>query len=362
MNKIILNLKGLYNIAKKSNSNFELDGDILKQKIIPKWMEKQIEKDLQPFVREKIDSEKMQQTIQNLKKIKKNKPQIIHIKIYKNNISLKKIMPVKFHPRFIRFINFLNSCLKVINFPDVEFLYSIDDLYEDANWLKNIHVPIFVISKTKENKQVVLFPHIEWFSQNSLLLHKITQNNKRYEWENKKSQAYWTGSSSGNQKTMEDNLRYKVIKQAKDYRNILKADFSSLCQWDIKMKKRFLQKFSLIQGLLPFEQIQYKYLLALDGNAFPGSFFWQLFSNSVILKNRSDYLEWYYSALEPNKHFMEFSCEDNDLIKKINFLRNNDKKAREMAHHSIDFAQNNLSNDMIVVYIYKLLEAYANIN
>ncbi|KKL85261.1 hypothetical protein LCGC14_1956520, partial [marine sediment metagenome] len=122
-------------------------------------------------------------------------------------------------------------------------------------------------------------------------------------------------------------------------------------------KKYLIENFELKEKSSPIDQIKYKYLLSIDGNAFSGSFFWQLFSNSVILKNSSDYLEWYYSGVKSDKHYLEFDS-DKDLIAKIHWLKDNDKKAKKISENANKFSNENLTNEATLAYIFKLLEKY----
>ncbi len=111
----------------------------------------------------------------------------------------------------------------------------------------------------------------------------------------------------------------------------------------------------------PQAQVQYKYLIAADGNSFPGSLKWQLFSGSVVLRNESPWVQWYENALIPNEHYIPYRSDCSDLIEKIEWLKENDDRAQQMAIKAKEFARKNLNSKSVELYVYKLLKAYSRL-
>jgi hypothetical protein len=72
------------------------------------------------------------------------------------------------------------------------------------------------------------------------------------------------------------------------------------------------------------DQLSHAYLLDLDGmvNAWSG-LYWKLRSNSLVIKLKSPYEQWYYDALVPYKHFVPMNSleEVHDVW---TYLSNND--------------------------------------
>ena len=354
LNHLIINLKGIYNFFKKSNFYFKIDMKLLeeKNKKFPDWMKDQIENDFKFWKEKEYSKKNIYQTIENFKRKKILKDvQVIIVKIKNNNISYKNFLPQKFHPRFIRLHFFMKKILQNKKFSDVEFLYSIHDLFENPIWLECLEVPIFCISKKKENKKVILFPHVEWMSKNENLIQNICKAALQIPLEKKINIAYWIGSSTGDE-NLENNERFKIVKLSKKYPKLIEANFSSLCQLNEKQKDMYLREYFLKNPLSPLEQLKYRYLFAIDGNAFPGAFFWQLFSGSLVLKNKSDYLEWYYFGLKNNIHYKEYSNE----YELVEFLKNKQSNEKEIINSANHFAKVNLSNEAIISYIFQLFE------
>lgn len=356
MNNLKENLSGLYWFCKKDNYNFSLSKEKL-DKIsndFPEWLDDQIIDDFNFFFGKSND---IDGTIENFKKGDCLKSALLIKIIIKNNkFSYQNFLPAKFHPRFIRLRNYFNNVLKYVKFPDVEFLYSIHDSFENQKWLDLLKCPLFCISKLKGNNKIILFPHVEWTQKNEYLIKDICKAALHFVWNNKIGKAFWRGSITGHA-DLNLNERYKILKMASQYPDFFNVRLNSL-ELNKKNKKQLI-KFLNKETWPPVEQLKYKYLLAIDGNAFPGSFFWQLFSNSLVFKNKSNYLEWYYSALNNNEHYVEF-VNENDLLQKIQFFNHNDLMAKEISKNANSFAHAFLTDEMILFYILKLLEKYSS--
>ncbi|NGX34828.1 MAG: hypothetical protein K1060chlam1_01185 [Candidatus Anoxychlamydiales bacterium] len=374
MQKLKQNLKGFYLAIRKDNFNFQISKKNLDEKInnFPTWMENQINSEFKncefkncefkncEFTNSENIKNEIDQTIQNLKDQNLLKEaEIVKVKIKNNKIRYKNFLHLKLHPRFVRFQNFMQKSKKFIKFPDTVFLYSIADSIDNPKLLECLKAPVFCISKKQSNNKVILFPHIEWMEKNDLLLDSISKAAVHLNWDQKKPQAFWRGATTGYLE-LAKNERLKVVKLASHYPHLIDASFSNISQITEENKNYLLKNFELKEKSSPIDQIQYKYLLSIDGNAFSGSFFWQLFSNSVILKNKSDYLEWYYSGVKSDKHYLEFDS-DKDLIAKLHWLKDNDKKAKKISENANIFANENLKNEDTLAYIFKLLTKHSEI-
>jgi len=358
LKKVIKNLQGLVLALKKDNYKFLIDKTKLNEKLnnFPLWMENNIDQEIKYFENKKNN---IDQTILNLKKQNLlQSSELIRVQIKNNKVKYQNFLTIKFHPRFIRFHNFLKRCLKVIKLPNIDFLYSIHDSFDDEKWLDLLKAPIFCISKLKGNSNVVLFPHVEWMQKNDELLKNLCKAALHQPWDKKTNQAFWRGTTTGFD-DLEKNERFKVVKLTKKHPDIVDAYFSHISSQMEKTKDILSQDYLINERFYPFNQIKYKYLLAIDGHAFAGSFFWQLFSSSLILKNKSNFLEWYYAGLKTNRHFIEYE-NPHELVDTINFLHLNDSLAKSIAKNALDFANDNLSNEMIIGYIKKLLESFVS--
>jgi hypothetical protein len=357
----ILNLKGIYNKIKKDNFFYKFDKKLFEEKknSFPKFFLEEIEREFNYWQKNKFSKKDIDITVKNLvEKFPDKRCNFVRIKIIDNKLFIQNYLKAKFHPRIVRFENFFKKALQNIKFEDVDFLYSILDSFDEPSWLECLKAPIFCISKKKGNDKAILFPHIEWMQKNDCLIEQIKKKSKEIDFDNKVNQAFWVGSSTGNFSDINKNERYKIVKVSKKYPDLIDANFSSFSEWGKKDRMNFLNENKLKENVSPIDQIKYKYLFSIDGNAFAGSFFWQLFSNCLILKNKSFYLEWYYPFLKKNEHFFEYEKEEDVLsfIKDMN--KANEKNAALMIKNSNYFANNFLCNENVLIYIFNKLKKY----
>ncbi|WP_267895632.1 glycosyl transferase family 90 [Polynucleobacter acidiphobus] len=85
----------------------------------------------------------------------------------------------------------------------------------------------------------------------------------------------------------------------------------------------------------------FKYLIDVDGNSNAwSSLFLKLLSGSVVLKVESEdgYKQWYYDRLIPWQHYVPVNKDLSDLQEKLDWLRDNDDRAKKLAKLGKDFA------------------------
>tara|TARA_B110000285_G_C14615769_1_gene376894 strand:- start:64 stop:231 length:168 start_codon:yes stop_codon:yes gene_type:complete len=55
-----------------------------------------------------------------------------------------------------------------------------------------------------------------------------------------------------------------------------------------------------------------------------------MLSGSVALKVDSDFGQWFYGAIKPYKHYVPVKNDLSDLVEQVEWLKQNDDKAREI--------------------------------
>ncbi len=301
---------------------------------LPLWMEQQIEEDLASFVHSGIDRGNIAETLPNLTLFKIKGGKLVKPTLFQ---AIK-------HARVFKTAFFLRKILKLLPFPDMEFLFSTLDRQEQF-----LSVPIFAISKTPSDKFLCLFPHVEWPAYWDSLKKKIPP----CPWEERLPLLFWRGATTGEGFDTGTNSRMRVTQLSLLHPEKVDASFSALVQG--------VRALPLKPPVPPERQTLYRYLLALDGNCFAGSLFWQLFSGSLVFKQDSPHLEWYYKGLKPFVHYVPFCADASDLLEKKEWADANGEKAREIAHNASLFSATYLSKEAIAYYVYKLLCRYASL-
>lgn len=178
-----------------------------------------------------------------------------------------------------------------------------------------------------------------------------------YEWEDKEEMAAWFGQCTGSTVvTVEfkdefvqehwDMLtarahageplgdlypRLELILQGARNPDLLKAEFNFnkfRCWGLFDLFDEMKPKITPYTFPVPYDShMKYKYLLSLDGNGaawlrLP----WILYSNSLLLKQDSENVQWFYGGLKKNVHFLPIKSDISDTIDVIEYARENEEE------------------------------------
>jgi len=108
--------------------------------------------------------------------------------------------------------------------------------------------------------------------------------------------------------------------------------------------------------------MQQKYLIDIDGlvAATPGCA-WRLLSNCAVLKHDSRYTLWFYECLTPWVHYIPIKEDLSDIFQKLQWAKEHDAKAQQIAENGRRFAQGNIMPEHLYLYCYKVLLKYASL-
>ncbi|QZA58134.1 glycosyl transferase family 90 [Candidatus Rhabdochlamydia porcellionis] len=343
------------------------------------WMDKQIKRDLAAFEEKGISLHMLESTWQGiLASPEKDSACLVRYKIVNNNITFSsptanldsyfcRVMKGNFidFTKKIRttFINFIKEMTQYLDLPDVEFLLCLEDSIERPIFLELCQAPIFCISKKKKNNKVILYPSTIMALDPASLCSTILHANSIHPWESKISKAFWRGIAAGGPYHGSWDLfpRPSLIVTSYYHPEDVDAAFVGNFLFTTAVDIRdYILNFKPPREFVSIsDQIAYKYLIAVDGQTWPTSLEWQLLSNSVVLKSDSDWLDWFYELLTPYEHYVPYEKDYNDILTKINWLRENDGLARKISEQATEVALNFFTKEAAFVYFYKLFSAYA---
>ena len=186
------------------------------------------------------------------------------------------------------------------------------------------------------------------------------KNISNVKWEDKKNIAFFRGGSTGCGTTIETNQRLKISDISYKWKiekpNLLDAALSKLVS-RLKVYKQFIgvdnkkQYKYLVGSFVNLEdQLKYKYIFNIQGNAQAYRYSNEFKKKSVILNVESDYKMWFESILEDNKHIINIKGDFSDLYEKLKYLRDNDDKAKEIAYNGYKFSNRYINKKMIATY------------
>lgn len=79
-----------------------------------------------------------------------------------------------------------------------------------------------------------------------------------------------------------------------------------------KEKKIFSEMVSLT------DQIKYRYMASADGYAAAWKrIAWILFSNSILFKTQSEWIQWFYDKMVPDEHFVLVKDDLSNIFEKM---------------------------------------------
>lgn len=105
------------------------------------------------------------------------------------------------------------------------------------------------------------------------------------------------------------------------------------------------------------EHMNYRYIMALEGNDVASNLKWIMSSNSIAVMPRPKYETWFMEGrLIPNYHYIEIKSDYSDLIERIEYYDNHIDEAKEIIKHANEYVKqfkNKKQEDIISLMVYK---------
>lgn len=332
-----------------------------KQKRPPTWMTEQIAHDFAPFKAHTI-------THKMVDDIMKDEARALSLRLIR--CTLKNGVPSFEYPReeneadiwktrreyMEKAFTFLATKREL---PDLDFVFSLHDELVDH---PNPAVPIFCFCQnTAASAGRILIPDFEALMLTPPLIKQVNRGIEKTPWGKKRDQLFWRGATTGTFFTA-DNIekchRVQLVKMSIEHPKLINARLTTLVQGAEKFPEEFqpyMGKFASVP-----KHLKYKYQLLIDGNSAAFSrAYWQLFSNSVIFKQASPYIQWFYGALKPNIHYISVKRDLSNLIDKLSWAKRNENLCKKISEQAQEFAKQNLTQEAIFEYLYLVLLEYA---
>ena len=344
----------------KEEKNFIVE---LKKRInignVPSWLNEQIQSDLSPFRESGITSQMLDTCFQRAQiyeqlgmdlalaryVIKKNRVQLVHIpQKWQQDKRLESMTAA------------LKTLCCYIDVPDVDLIITLHDALDGVD----LGGPVCAFAKNIHSDHIVLIPDFEALTGNFVFLKEVKQGKEKYSWDQKIPQVFWRGASTGGVVTItnfSELPRSSAIRFSLGFPALVNARFTSLvqCIEPMSIKEKFADYFGEVVSVR--DHLKYKYQLLIDGNTCAYSrAYWQLFSDSVILKQQSDNTQWYYRALVPCVHYIPLNHALDDLIEKVQWAISHDDDAKTISLNAQRFANENLTLPDIYYHLYLILK------
>lgn len=322
----------------------------------PDFFTAQIQEDLGSIQISEQDMEISWQTAQN--------EECIRYKFLNNQLTAASKFFQKTHPRYVVVTQALEAILAKKPWPDLDFIICLGD-----GLISNeTPAPIFTFAKQKGGSRLILIPDCEALNpaDRNYISSVILKGAKEFPWEQKKNLVFWRGAATGSAPTIEQLAsncltqapRFQLVDISQKLPELVDAAFVS---WNCNSNNRdlFIARFRLTSAVHPHDHLLYKYLIDLDGNTCCYSrTYWVLLSNSLMLKQTTNNIQWFYKGLQPFVHFVPLRQDLSDLQEKLIYCKNNDSVSRSIAQNGTDFALKHLQYEHNLDYMANLLAAY----
>ena len=303
--------------------------------------------------------------------------QIIDQKLYADSYYIG-------HYYFTILLQYFQKLIEAYKINDVDFIiYLREEIpMDEPSGKETLGTPAFIMFQDLNSTYEIdklLFPDAFFMKENKNaswinLTKTIQEANLSNPWDKKINKIFWRGTTSGDFhhyiiENFDKLPRLTLSVLSKLYPNLIDSTFSNYHPQIMNESNRSsLLRFCKIlfgenpKGVKEIDHLKYKYLASLDGNAATGTrVTWIMLSNSVLVKQESQKIQWYYSALKPYFNYVPLKHDLSDIFKQINWMKENDGKLQEISLNAQNFARNNLLPEHIEAQIALLLNEYSTL-
>ncbi len=361
----LLSIAGLFWVMLSISDRFDNDGAILNE-----WSKTQVKAELSVFEKNKFKEADISKTYMDLSGVAGNsllRFQIVGGAVYSDYSSINKSnMPLV--SAYNTYYKFFTSMIKRYDFGHgVEFIISVgDDFTSPAGY--DFKVPVIVPVKNSSNwyaKFTPLAPDSYTISEWPRLYKDILSANDKYPWSRKIEKAFWRGSGTGGLYTRENwqNFpRVKLVEISEQNPNLINAQFTALPQGDAELMNELSEKYPLAIAVSQADHVKYKVQIYIEGGAtsFSG-YLWRLLSNSVVLKQSSNNIQWFYPILTEGKDYITIAYDMSDVLDKVKWAHEHDLESIKSAADGSELIKKEITPEHLYLYWDYLLTEYSKL-
>jgi hypothetical protein len=228
-------------------------------------------------------------------------------------------------------------------------------------------VPIFSQATIGACYSDLLIPSFYYMNTQMKAKWSVPLRKPKANWSMKKRTFHWRGSTTGAYATRTNAYasahRYRFVDYVRNQWNVsgvkTKVDFSGIAQTDKNVERAIAKKYGPLIPTEPYSaMIKYKYLPDIDGNTFSQRFLTFLrFSQSLIFKIAA-FEDWLTINTEPYKHYVPINIDLSDMNEKVQWARDHDEEARQIAVNAQIHAKHRLRYQDMQCYLYRLILEY----
>ncbi|CAG0879018.1 unnamed protein product, partial [Darwinula stevensoni] len=237
----------------------------------------------------------------------------------------------------------LMSLKRKVHLPDMEFVMNLGDWPLVGHSWSSL-VPIFSWCGSKDSSDIVL-PTYDLTEASLHMLERVTldmlsvQAKNHVPWHEKIPKAFWRGRDSRKE-------RLDLVRLSQQHWDLLEANLTRMFFF-----RELEEEFSPFASHVSFfDFFNYKYQVSLDGTVAAYRLPYLLAGNSLLLKQDSDYYEFFYQELQPWIHYVPFKSDLSDLLEKILWAKDHEDEVQRIISRARAFAREHLLPHHILCY------------
>lgn len=254
--------------------------------------------------------------------------------------------------------------LEVIDrLPDMEMVVNVRDYPQVPNWVQPI-LPVLSFSKTADYQDIMYPAWTFWeggpavwpiyptgLGRWDLMRDDLKKSAAQWPWKKKESRGFFRGSRTSPE-------RDPLILLSREAPELVDAEYTKNQAW--KSEKDTL-------GRPPAKEIplvdhcKYKYLFNFRGVAASFRFKHLFLCGSLVFHVGDEWQEFFYPELKPWVHYVPVKQDLSDLRELLQFVKENDAIAKEIAKRGMDFILDHLKMQDISCYWERLLGEFGSL-
>uniref|UniRef100_A0A8C1DRN5 Protein O-glucosyltransferase 1 n=1 Tax=Cyprinus carpio carpio TaxID=630221 RepID=A0A8C1DRN5_CYPCA len=254
--------------------------------------------------------------------------------------------------------------LKVVNrLPDMEVVINVRDYPQVPGWVQPV-LPVLSFSKTADYQDIMYPAWTFWeggpavwpiyptgLGRWDLMRDDLKKSAARWPWKKKNTKGFFRGSRTSSE-------RDPLILLSREAPDLVDAEYTKNQAW--KSEKDTL-------GRPPAKEIplvdhcEYKYLFNFRGVAASFRLKHLFLCGSLVFHVGEDWLEFFYPQLKPWVHYIPVKQDLSDLRELLQFVKENDAVAEEIAVRGQNFILNHLRMEDVSCYWERLLTDFSKL-
>ena len=190
---------------------------------------------------------------------------------------------------------------------------------------------------------------------------RVGKISKLVPWDEKKNKAVFRGTSTGIGTTEKNNTRMKLVKMCQKFPNLFDVGFTKI---NYRVRKQYKNPYiQTVESSFPTtaplslqEQMQFKFIINVEGHSASFRLSSELLSGSCVLLVESRWTLWMKDFLEPYVHYVPVKADLSDLVSKMRWCLDNDTLCREIAARAGALTQ--ISKNGIFDFLQKIINSW----